>query len=228
MVREMGLEPKSLIAKSTAALAFFVFRSSFRSSFRGEVEKGLEQKALILNVFLAYLGVDLSHGGYIRPSAGSHCDFFRDTQVVCQGSEGPPETVYTDCWKSFLLADPVHRLPDLIWVARINQGVALIGGQHGFPQLGQDERYGSTGGCVLILLALNQGIVTPLHGGSVDVDAVIVQVYIFPMKGQNLRTAEAGQGQEGCYLTAFTFDGCQEYRDLLGGQEGQFVWHDLR
>ena len=56
MVREMGLEPKSLIAKSTAALVFFVFRSSFRSSFRGEVEKGLEQKALILNVFLAYLG----------------------------------------------------------------------------------------------------------------------------------------------------------------------------
>lgn len=119
-------------------------------------------------------------------------------------------------------------MPDLIWVARINQGVALIGGQHGFPQLGQDERDGSTGGCVLILLALNQGIVTPLHGGSVDVDAVIVQVYIFPMKGQDFRTAEAGQGQEGCYLTAFTFDGCQEDRDLFGGQEGQFVGHDLR
>ena len=224
----MGLEPVFRMCKSTAALGDFCFCSSFRSSFGIEVEKLLEFLALFLDILLADFGVNLSHGGDIGPAAGAHGYLLGDAKMIGEGSEGSPQAVDADFGQTLSSADPVDRLPDLIWVAGVYQRILFICFYYCLPELGEDERDRAPGRSVFVLFPMYQGVVLALNSRSVDVYAVIFKVYIRPFQRKNLRTAQAGEGEKGGDFTALSLDGREEYRDLFRCEEWQFIRNDLR
>ena len=209
------------------ALSKLGLRSSFRSSFGGEVKKGLEYGSLIVDVLLADLRVDLAHGGDIRPAAGAHGYLLGNTKVVGETGEGTAKAVDTDFRQTIGAADAVDGLPDLIGVAGIDIRAGLIGLIHGGTKLRQEKRNGAPGGAILVLFTMNENAVFILNGRAMDIDAAIVQIDILPLQCKYFRAAEGGKSQKGGYLTAFAVNGIQKDGDLLSGQEGKVIGNHL-
>ena len=83
MVEPRGIEPEYKIGKVTVALSELFFRCQLRCQFAFFwIEVVAEILSPFGNVCLGEVGVDISHGGQIIPSADLCGDHFRDLQVV--------------------------------------------------------------------------------------------------------------------------------------------------
>lgn len=199
----------------------------FCYSFITVYEKVCKDAALGFDVFLGYFGIDFPHGVDVRPASGEHGYLFGDLEVIAEGGEGAAEAVGADGGEAGFFAEAVGGAADGVRGAGGGVFRLLFCGFHGVTELGDQEGDGAAGGGVFVLLAMDERSVAVVYGGAVDMDAVVLKVYILPADGQDFRAAEGGQAEKDRNLVGVTFDGCQKKRNLLRGEIGQIIVDNL-
>lgn len=172
------------------------------------------------------MGIYLVHGLIIGPATDFHGYFLRHTKMVGKGSEAVAEAMEADLGEAAALANTVHLVHDGGRVKGDN--IFTVGGGvlQGFPE-GRDNGDSPAGGGILGFPLIDNLVVFIGDGGAVNGEDPVGKVHVRPAEADDLRAAQAGEGQQRGDLRFVTLHSIDEYGDLLRGQPGTLGGDDL-